>query len=193
MVRDRWYLFQFLSKRIRLVLSLILDSVGFFSIKQSLLCRVGIFRLWIAYARPLIFFYYNILRRLDIHITCPVAKKLSCSHMRALREWAAHPRWEYWALLCSLSLCHVFFDLLNSYRGSLLLCGLRDCLFCCKRKHHLIQFIWVSRLGPSMIPSPHCLHLGMLWRWGLNILRLNLACQVQLCGRQEKWATTSQA
>jgi hypothetical protein len=191
-MRYRWYLFQLLSEWICLILPLILDSVCFFSIDKGLLSGLGFFWLWITDARPFVFFYYYILWGFDIHISCTIAKELSCTHVWALSERAAHTRWENRTLLGSLRLSDVFFGFFNGENRSLLLLLVAN-FFRCERKHHLIQFIWVSRLSSSMIPFSHCLHLGMLGGRCLHILCLNLMNQLQLSGRQEKWAPASKA
>ena len=176
---DLWNLLQFLSERIRLVLSLIL---GYVSLCSCYL--LGYLRL-LGKPRPttLVFFDDNFFRRVnaDPEVLC------SCC-MRTLSKWIADTRRQHLFLVDSIArrLRHIVYNISFDLFNGLPIIGNRRLIS--QRKHHFIELVWVSGFCSPVVSLSHSLHLWVLRR--LNFRRRHLRWSLQI---SYEWISTAYA
>ena len=147
--------FQLFTKRISLILLLVLGCICFFPLLMSHFNDAS---------PTFIFLKNNFLRRLHAY-----AKVLSSCSMRTLSEWITDPLWQCLLLVYSLLLIwflYVYFDFFYDYflndvlRLHLLSSGNSRSRL--EGEHHFVELIGMSWLCSPMVPLPHGLHLSML-------------------------------
>ena len=148
--------FQLFTKRISLILLLVLGCICFFAL---------LMRYFNDASPTFIFLNNNFLRWLHTY-----AKVLSSCSMRTLSEWITDPLWQCLLLVYSLLLIwflYVYFDFFYDYflnhilRLQLLSSGSSRSRL--EGEHHFVELIGMSWLGSSVVTLSHCLHLRMLW------------------------------